>query len=207
MAKIYRGFLVRYSGLLLIVAVVPLISSCDNGGTTPGSDDGTGYPHNNGSEWVYTYEGEDFVKYNISGTYNHPAAGNTQVLITYVATKGIYATDWAKYDEDYLTVSDTEVRVYPDDEDPGYFLLLKFPLKVDSKWTFYGNTDATVTKKETISVPAGSFETYKIDYHGDFGFTMWYSTTIGGWGVKNYGWWFYGDDPVTIELSSYNLPS
>jgi hypothetical protein len=26
-------------------------------------------------------------------------------------------------------------------------------------------------------------------------------------GAKNYGLWYFGNDPITIELKSYNLPT
>ncbi len=192
-------------GAILLVTAVPLLTSCEGEkepvGPTPAAFT---YPHANGSEWVYSYEGESLIKYVISGTYGHPSAGNTQKLISYVFSGG----GWQKYGTQYLKVTDTDVRLYLDQTSSGYYMLLKFPLKVGNQWNAGKGYTATVSTKETTSVPAGSFDCYKIDYtSSSWNMTFWWPSKIGGMGAKNYGLWSMGSTPIAIDLKSYNLPT
>jgi hypothetical protein len=197
-----RGIIVG-AGLLAIV--IPLLVSCDgdDGGTTP-TPEAFSYPHANGSEWIYSFEGENIVKYVISGTYGHPSAGSTQKLISYVNV-----TDaWEKYDTQYLKVTSTDVRLYLDKTSAGYYMLLKFPLEVGNQWNAGKGYTATVSSKTNASVPAGSFSCYKIDYtSSSWNMTFWWPSKVGGMGAKNYGLWAMGSNPITIDLKSYNLPT
>ena len=190
---------------VLLAAAVPLLVSCgkdeDPAGPTP---EAFTYPHANGSEWIYSFEGSDTIKYVISGTFQHPAAGNTQQLISYVnVTDG-----WERYDTQYLKVTENDMRIYLDSKSSDYYMLLKFPLKVGNQWNAGKGYTANVSSKENTSVPAGSFNCYKIDYtsSGD-SMTFWWPSNVGGMGAKNYGLWYFGNDPITIELKSYNLPT
>jgi len=127
---------------VLLAGIAPLLISCGD------EDDPTGptptafsYPHANGSEWIYSYEGADTIKYVISGTFQHPAAGNTQQLISYVNV-----TDaWQKYDTQYLKVTENDMRVYLDDTSSDYYMLLKFPLTVGNQWNVGKGYTATVS--------------------------------------------------------------
>lgn len=190
---------------VLLAAAFPLLVSCDgdNGGTTP-TPETFSYPHADGSEWIYSYEGENIVKYVISGTYGHPSAGSTQKLISYVNV-----TDaWEKYDTQYLKVTSTDVRLYLDKTSAGYYMLLKFPLEVGNQWNAGKGYTANVSSKPTVSVPAGSFSCYKIDYtSSSWNMTFWWPSNVGGMGAKNYGLWSMGTNPIAIDLRSYNLPS
>lgn len=190
---------------VLLAAAVPLLVSCD------GDDEPTGptpeaftYPHANGSEWIYSFEGSDLIKYVISGTFQHPAAGNTQQLISYV-----FVTDgWQKYDTQYLKVTENDMRLYLDDTSSDYYMFLKFPLKVGNQWNAGKGYTANVSSKENASVPAGSFSCYKIDYTSSgWSMTFWWPSKVGGMGAKNYGLWALEGNPITTELKSYNLPT
>jgi len=196
--------------LAIAVFIVPLLLafySCNETTTpTPPEDEGmTGFPNANGSEWIYSYQGGDLIRYVISGTFNHPSAGDCQQFFVYVwASKG--EEDWVQFELYYLKYANNEVRLYLDDVGTDYYLLYKFPLETGDTWNFEPGTTATVGDKTTITVPAGAFEVYQIDYNGDYSFTVWYSGNIGCWGIQNYSWWYLGDDPITTELSSYNIP-
>jgi len=190
---------------VLLAAAVPLLVSCgdddDPAGPTP---EAFTYPHANGAEWVYSFEGENAVKYVISGTFDHPSAGNTQKFISSVYGSG----GWQKYDTQYLKVTENDVRLYLDKTSSGYYMLLKFPLKVGNQWDAGKGYTATVSSKETTSVPAGSFDCYKIDYTSSaWNMTFWWPSKIGGMGAKNYGLWAVSGTPITIELKSFNLPT
>jgi hypothetical protein len=190
---------------VLLAAAVPLLVSCDgdDGGTTPTPEAFT-YPHANGSEWIYSFEGSDLIKYVLSGTFQHPAAGNTQQLISYV-----FVTDgWERYDTQYLKVTENDMRLYLDSKSSDYYMLLKFPLKVGNQWNAGKGYTANVSSKETASVPAGSFDCYKIDYTSSgWSMTFWWPSKVGGMGAKNYGLWAISGNPITTELKSYNLPT
>lgn len=190
---------------VLLAAAVPLLVSCDgdDGGTTPTPEAFT-YPHANGSEWIYSFEGSDLIKYVLSGTFQHPAAGNTQQLISYV----FVADGWERYDTQYLKVTENDMRLYLDSKSSDYYMLLKFPLKVGNQWNAGKGYTANVSSKETASVPAGSFDCYKIDYTSSgWSMTFWWPSKVGGMGAKNYGLWAISGNPITTELKSYNLPT
>jgi len=113
---------------------------------------------------------------------------------------------WNNVGTSYIESNDEVVRLYFDDQSDFFYRLLVFPIYPRASWAFFDGVTATVTDRETVEVPAGTFDAFKIEYSGDIDFTIWYSPDIGGWGVMNYGWWTVGGDPVTIELSSYDIP-
>ncbi len=162
----------------------------------------SGYPISDGAEWVYAINGTDEIKYSIEGIYYHPETGETYVLNEYSFNGSI----WGKVGTYYVEANDKAVRLYLDDEGDFFYRLLAFPIYPRASWAFFDGVTATVTGQETIEVPAGTFDTYKVEYSGDIDFTVWYSQDIGCWGVRNYGWWLAGGDPATIELSSYDIP-
>ncbi len=193
------------AAVILSVAIVSLLVSCgdDKEPTAPTTPTFT-YPHANGSEWIYSYEGSDLIKYVISGEYQHPAAGSTQQLISYV-----FVTDgWQRYGTQYLKVTENDMRLYLDDTSSDYYMFLKFPLKVGNQWDAGMDFSANVSLKETTSVPAGSFDCFKVDYTSSgTSMTFWWPSKVGGMGAKNHGLWYLGGQPIMIELKSYNLPT
>lgn len=190
---------------VLLAAVAPLLLSCEDKEepTGPTPPEFT-YPHMNGAEWVYNYKGQSAAKYTISGTYNHPTAGETQKLYEY----GMGESGWVESFLYYLKTSETDVRLYVDPEESKFLVLLKFPLKEGNSWDAGLGLTANVSAKENVSVPAGSFECYKIDYtSSEASFTFWFASKVGGMGAKNHGWWTLGGEPIAMELASYNLPT
>lgn len=189
-----------------LVLSIPLLTACEEDeeptGPTPPAFT---YPHMNGAEWIYKYQGEDVAKYTISGVYNHPTAGETQNFYEYVRGQGGWQQD-ALY---FLKVSDNDVRLYVDDQESKFFILLKFPsLKDGGSWDAGLGYSANVSGPEDVSVPAGSFSCFKVDYtSGSDSFTFWWPAKVGGMGAKNHGWWSVGTTAITVELSSFNLPT
>jgi hypothetical protein len=191
---------------VLLAASIPLLASCDEDeepvGPTP--TPGFTYPHMNGAEWIFNYKGEKAVKYTISGVFNHPTAGETQQLYEY----GWGSSGWELVYLYYLKVTDADVRIYVDPVESRFLTLLKFPLKSGGSWDAGLGFTANVSGPEEVSVPAGSFNCYKVDYSGSEGnFTFWWPSNVGGMGAKNHGWWTLGGEPITMELASYNLPT
>jgi len=192
-------------GAILLVTAVPLLTSCEEDkepvGPTPAAFT---YPHMNGAEWIYSYKGQNVAKYTISGTYNHPTAGETQNLYEYVMAEGGWQPNYLYY----LKVSDSDARIYLHPQESKFIILLKFPLKDGGSWDAGQGLTANVSGPEEVSVPAGSFSCYKIDYtSAAMNFTFWWPSKVGGMGAKNHGWWNIGGTPITVELASYNLPT
>ena len=190
---------------VLLAGVAPLLMSCDD------EDDPVGptptaftYPHMNGAEWIFNYKGEKAAKYTISGVFNHPTAGETQKFYEYVQDEG----SWELFYLYYLKATENDVRLYLDPEKSQFITVLKFPLKSGGSWDAGLGMTANVSGPEEVSVPAGSFSCYKVDYTGsETSFTFWWASNMGGIGVKNHGWWSIGEQPITMELASYNLPT
>ena len=79
---------------------------------------------------------------------------------------------------------------------PASMSRIAWPLEVGKKWVFNGNwirvdgvsgntkQDAVVTAFEEITVPAGKFMAYKIEYRG------WYQTSRPGSGKQNDTFWY-----------------
>ena len=204
-----KGFLAKRCAVVvaavLLGAVVPLLVSCEEDkepvGPTPPAFT---YPHMNGAVWIYSYQGQNIAKYTISGNYNHPTAGDTQNLYEYVMGE----SGWEPSFLYYLKVSENDVRLYVDAEQSIFLILLKFPLKEGNSWDAGLGMTANVSAKENVSVPAGSFDCYKIDYSSSASsFTFWFPSNVGGMGAKNHGWWSVGEKPIATELASYNLPT
>ncbi len=194
----------RFIPLICASAILVLCSSCDWDITDNGDEPRglTGYPISDGAEWVYAIDGNDQIKYSVEGTYFHPETGDTFVLNEYTFD----GFTWDIADTYYAEVNENGVRLYFDEETDFFYRLLAFPIYPRANWAFFDGVTATVTDAETVEVPAGEFDTYKIEYTGSIEFTVWYSPDIGCWGVKNYAWWLYGNEPATIELSGYNIP-
>ncbi|MCP4229157.1 MAG: hypothetical protein GY771_03290 [bacterium] len=190
--------------VIIAIFFVLVFSSCDWDLTdnTEEVRGVSGYPVSDGAEWVYSIGSSDEIKYNIEGMYSHPETGDTYVLKEYVRN----GLSWSEESTYYVEANEKAVRLYFDDESDRSYRLLVFPIYLRATWGFFNRVTATVTAREVIEVPAGEFTVYKIEYTGDIEFTLWYSPDVGGWGVKNHGWWLYGGDPATIELSSYEIP-
>jgi len=195
------------TGIAVLALAMFFVVSCSDSGDDDGGDNTPtfSYPHNNGSEWIYNYEGVATIKYALSGTFNHPAAGETQQLFSYEPDG---SGGWTQNGLGYLKVSETEVRVYTSAETSDYITYLKFPLSVGKQWDAGIGYSANVTAQEHITVPAGAFTTYKIDYSSpNWSFTIWWPSAVGGYGCKNFGVWTIEGQPMTLELASKNLPT
>jgi len=204
--RLLAGRYVIAIAAVLLAASAPLLVSCgdDDEPTAPTPTPGFTYPHMNGAEWIYNYKGETAAKYTISGVFNHPTAGETQKLYEYAQGE----SGWVLFYLYYLKVTDTDARIYGDPVESQFITLLKFPLKSGGSWDAGLGLTANVSGPEKISVPAGSFNCFKIDYTStEDSFTIWWPSKVGGMGAKNHGWWSLGEDPITTELASYNLPT
>jgi hypothetical protein len=199
---------VSISAFIIVVPLLVVFYSCSGStdSTPPGGGETSWFPHANGSEWIYSVLGMEFYRYVLSGTYDHPVAGECQQLIKYMQAKG--EEDWVIIDIDYMKYENDEVWIYPGPATDDYsYLLYEFPLEVDNTWDYDENTTATVISVTNITVPAGAFTVYEIYYDcTPDDITIWYSNQVGCYGVMNHGVYNIGG-PITMELSSYNIPS
>ena len=187
-----------------LAAAVPILFSCGDGGGPAGPTLPFNYLHPDGAEWIYGYEGAEFARYVIAGTYDHPVAGETQRLYEYIRGQA----GWAETFVYYLKVGSDDVKIYVDDEANQFIVLLKFPLTEGGSWDAGLGVRATFVAEERVSVNAGMFNCARVAYAGGPGtFTVWWASDVGGWGAKNHGWWALGGNPIMLELGSYNLPT
>jgi hypothetical protein len=189
-------------------------SNCnkDSTPTTPPDGDGTPdpsiyYPHVSGSWWIYSYPGgAEAYKLELGAAYDHPQAGETQKLEISVMT----SQGWSLDHQYYQKVTNTDVRIY---QYTGslYELMLVMPLDVGDHWGFISGQGDNVecTAEESVTTPAGSFDTKKVEYNADIPMTAWFAAGVGSFiGVKNTGWFQNsGGNPETVVLSSYHLES
>jgi hypothetical protein len=190
-------------------------SSCNNDKTPTDDDQGDGtpdpsiyYPHVSGSWWIFSYPGgAQAYKLELGAVYDHPQAGETQKLEISVYN----GSGWSLDHNYYQKVTNTDVRIY---QYTGSFyqLMLVMPLDVGDSWGYNMGQGSNVhcTAEESLTMPAGSFDTKKVEY-GDAGIPMtaWYAAGVGSFiGVKNTGWFQdSGGNPETVVLSSYHLES
>ncbi len=191
------------TGVALAAAVLFLFSCGEEEGPT-GPTLPFNYPHPDGAEWVYGYESMEFAKYVIAGTYDHPAAGETQKLYEYIRGQA----SWEETFVYYLKVTADDVKVYVDAEASQFIVLLKFPLTRGESWDAGPGVRAKFVAVESVSVNAGTFKCARVAYTGGLGtFAVWWASGVGGWGAKNHGWWAPGGKPIMLELGWYNLPT
>lgn len=210
--RVLTGRCAVVTAAVLLAAGAPLLVSCEDEEEPTGpSPPAFTYPHVNGAEWVYNYKGEKAAKYTISGNFEHPAAGPTQKLYEYVMGESGWEENFVYYLQVISSsgeVRQERVRLYVDAEESKFIFLLQTPLKVGDSWDAGLGLNANVSAKEDVSVPAGSFECYKIDYASSTAsFTIWWPSKVGGIGAKDRGWWSVGGKPITMELASYKLPT
>jgi hypothetical protein len=121
------------------------------------------YPHANGYSWVMA--GSD-GSLNISTFEGITAVGPTYAQI--MRTLIVSANNSCSTSEAYYMVNSSGVYLcgYPGNIYSPALLLFKFPLAVGNTWSvgnLYGLTiEATVISQESVTVPAGTFNSYKI---------------------------------------------
>lgn len=191
------------AGVAVATAALVLFSCGDDEGPA-GPTLPFNYPHPDGVEWIYVHGGMEFARYVLDGTYDHPAAGETQRLYEYVPG----AFGWEETFVYYLQASAGDVKIYVDDEANQFIVLLKFPLTEGGSWDAGLGLRATFVAVEKISVNAGIFNCARVTYTGGPGtFTVWWASGVGGWGAQNHGWWAPGGEPILVGLGWYDLPA
>jgi hypothetical protein len=203
---------IMFIGMIMLAGILTLINcskkstptgSGDQGDDTP--DPSIYYPHIAGSWWIFSYPGgAQAYKLELGPVYDHPQAGETQKLEIYQYN----GSDWSLDHVYYQKVTNTDVRIY---QYTGSFyeLMLVMPLDVGDHWGYnLGQGDNVhCTAEESLTTPAGSFDTKKVEYNAEIPMTAWFASGIGSFiGVKNTGWFQDSlGNPQTVVLSSYHL--
>jgi hypothetical protein len=202
-----------YPALFILSVFVLIGSNCSNTSPTDSDDQGDEtpdpsiyYPHVSGSWWIYSVPqgGDPVYKLVLGPAFDHPQAGETQKLEIYKNSP----IGWSLNHIYYQKVTNTEVRIY---QYTGSFyeLMLVMPLDVGDHWGYNMGQGDNVhcTAEESLTTPAGAFDTKKVEYDAGYPMTTWFASGIGSFiGVKNTGWFQYGaGNPETVVLSSYHL--
>ncbi len=149
------------------------------------------FPHNDGYSWEYAYvftygtvEVTMVKTRYFDGTATLPGEETVQRLISSEEVIGINHINSSSIMDScgYYLVDDSGVYYYGTSSNPitEADLILPFPLEIGTSWQRDGVT-FEVLGVETVSVPAGSFDAFKIGYVGedDAEFYEWYADGVG----------------------------
>jgi len=201
----------RLIKIIMIIIILMLISTCDEGGN--GTGDQNYMPNADQSIWQYSQlEGINTIQQadvvvKINGTETHAIVGQLQVVEIF--------QDTILTDTLYALIDSTGVIVYTNLINEESIILLQYPLEEGKIWTFVYDSDlyhAEVMGEETVIVPAGTFNncmridyTYYNPYYGDeLVATLWFHNGTGivqGYDVREYY------DTLIYQLLDYNIPS
>lgn len=171
------------------------------------------FPLNQGSEWVYVF-GSDELTFKVTGeeTVNGKKCSIYEAVMKGIPSQREY---YQKTDKELIAVmrsygnGQIKVNLNPPET------LMKFPLKTGDSWTWsgqLGNTEKVtfnfkVSKKEKITVPAGTFNSIKIEINGStqggksISTERWYAPNVGM--IKDIS--KFGPINLTAELKSYKI--
>ena len=146
----------------------------------------------------------------IDGRFTPKADGYTSrtwLVSTPDTLKGVASQGALPFSEGQLSKPTT--LTFSDDLNPWQYNILVFPLVPGNSWSAdnSGLGTKTVIEKETISVPAGSFETYKVEYASanlpestSFNLLIWY----GAVGVVKVAYIISSSPPASIGEQIYH---
>jgi len=171
-------------GLMMVVVMVGCGAGAPDLPTTGGVEF---FPHTDGYSWTYNIEVDILSSPEAIGTMEVTFNGTTEVSgitvqkretflttynsLTYTTTHCVKVTD--SYVKGYGEIGDTTTEACT---------TLSFPLSVGKTWTAYTFENvftAEVIAAENVTVPAGTFATFKIDYPAQGTAYYWYAENIG----------------------------
>jgi len=156
--------------LVLLVSIIIsfglLVYGCSTSTSTSGGGGSNYFPHGEGYTWRTTSTDGSSAIVTFEGT---ATVDSTTVQIykqTYFTSSG----SMLGTSETYFQVTDSAVNLYGS---PSYPLIpaqtfLQFPLEVGNSWTVASSGSitlvASVTDSSSVTVPAGTFNCYRIDF-------------------------------------------
>lgn len=150
-------------GLLAFIVAATFGCSVLQGTSTGGGENY--FPHTNGLSWVMIYTSGERIVTTVEGT---ATVGSVEVQVFYstgIATSGGTTKSDAIYKVDSSGVFFYGSSQYPF---PVPFKLFQFPLEIGANWTVYSTggvtMEGTVLTKENLTVPAGTFNCYKVKF-------------------------------------------
>jgi len=161
----------KYLLVLFLVAISTMMIGCNI--TSSGGSSGGGaeyFPNTNGNSWTF----------KSVGTQNTPSSATTLIATTEMTVDGTTTVDsmtvqifrsvstssyGVSTSEALVLVNSNGVYTYGSVSSPSTEAIttMEFPLSVGSRWTGYGTSEVEVVAKETVTVPAGTFNNcYKL---------------------------------------------
>ena len=160
------------------------------------------YPHTDGYRWNYTYTPPGSpTSGNMAREFN-----GTQTFNSIACQKFVWTQDFAASSEILANVTSSDVKFYGTSSSPttDATTWLSFPLQVGKTWTIYGSYTASVEAFESITVPTGTYNAFKVFY--DYGvpgarYYYWYAKDVGAVAFEIY----WVTQNITATLSSKNF--
>lgn len=188
-------------GLLVFVGIVTFVVGCSQVVST---SSGSYFPHENGYSWEYAITSssstlESYVTFKFNGTttiagtievqnWEAKQSGSTSISYIKVESNGVYS-----YGGTYATAETGT-------------LMLPLPPSVGQAGIISGGTTYEVLARENVTVPAGTFDCYKVRAYYSSGYNdFWWGAGAGL--VKSYSYYVYSSIVYTgtIELKSKNF--
>jgi len=139
--------------------------------TTASSIAASYFPHEEGYTW--RYEGNDGSGY--IATFEGTAVVFDTIPVQLYRQSSYYLSGSGSVSEIYMQINDSGVYIYGSLSSPTTEAdtFLQFPLEIGNSWTYY-NADLytgriTVAARETVTVPAGAFDCYKLSLVSSYG--------------------------------------
>jgi len=138
------------------------------------------FPNKNGYSWKWSYPSGVTYILTVEGTKQIDSTSAQIGKLTYIFN-GYTGTT-----ETYWKVDNTGAYYYPMGTTSESFTVLSFPLEVGKTWTCtspshqYYDTTVTILATETVTVPGGTFDCYKVSYVAAGGTTYyWFGNWVG----------------------------
>lgn len=180
-----------------------VMTGCNVVSSSGGTDGGVEYfPHNNGYSWTYkiTRQGTTAV-YSLIYTFNGTQSVGSITCQKFKSENNMYRSATS---ESLVYVTNSDVKNYGTSTSPTTepFTLLKFPLTVGSSWISFGTQEVRVQAKESITVPTGTYDTFRnFNEQGSAYAYSWYAKDVGLIKIISVS----GSMTITAELVSKNF--
>lgn len=164
--------------VVLVFVVVLGILGCAQQGTEVASVQAQSYfPHEDGYSWRYVDDSGTSYIITIEGTATIGSDTFQVIKFSDISSGSLGLSSFfglaSSTTMSYWRVDDTGVYIYPSTDLTESYYFFSFPLEINKSWTVYENGDysqtANVVATENITVPAGTFNCYKINYVDRYG--------------------------------------
>ncbi|MBU1149106.1 hypothetical protein KKI23_03370 [Patescibacteria group bacterium] len=164
-------------GILLFAGM--FVFGCSKAETSAAGVASNYFPHEDGYSWKYIDQNDSATISTIEGTTT--INGNTvQIIKSSYPSSSSLSTDkgnilgaFTSTGTSYWRVTDDALYVYSSTSDTNPYMSLAFPLEIGKTWTIVEYEGYSLTAKvvanENVTVPAGTFNCYKVDSFSHYG--------------------------------------